>query len=249
MMRSPFELPAGRIDIHCHLLPGIDDGSEEMGESLEMVRQLKRAGYVASICTPHIWPEEFPGIVPERVRDWTGELQAAIDAAGLDYAVYPGGEVRLSEGIIPWMEDHGVPLLGESRCVLVDCWFNRFPRWFFQPFEWLLKKGYRPILAHPERMGGNDASAWEDHITRLERMGVWLQGNLRCFTGEDGYFADQTVRKLMKQRRYHLLALDAHRSFDLPFRLDGLSLAESEFGREAVEPLVTEAPREMVLLG
>jgi len=249
MTRSPFDLPPGRVDVHCHLLPGIDDGCETMDESLDAIRQLKRAGYIASVCTPHIWPEQFPGIVPPRVEEWTAELQKAIDAAGLDYDVYPGAEVRISDDITRWMEEHGVPALAGSRCVLVDGWFQRFPRWFFEPFEWLMKKGYRPILAHPERMAVSDLSEWEDHISRLERMGVWLQGNLRCFTGEDGYFADKAVRRLLEQRRYHMLGLDVHHSYDLPFRLDGLTLAESEFGREVVEPLISEAPRAMLLMG
>ena len=204
---------------------------------------------MASICTPHIWPAQFPDIVPQRVSQWTQTLQDAIDQANLDYAVWPGGEVRIASDIVAWMQNHGVPTLGESRCVLLDGWFDRFPQWFFEPFEWLTKRGYRAILAHPERMAPSDPNAWEDHVGRLERMGVWLQGNLRCFTGEDGYHADQTVRRLMQQQRYQLLALDVHHAYDLPYRLDGLSLAVNEFGPQLVEDLITVAPRELVLMG
>ena len=79
-------------------------------------------------------------------------------------------------------------------------------------------------------------------------MGVWLQGNFRSMTGEDGYHADRAVRKFLKEQRYRFMALDVHGPQCLAGRLDGIQLVEEEFGREVVDQLTVEAPRKLVLM-
>src|SRR5262245_36599080 len=96
---TPIPPAPGKIDIHSHILPGIDDGCKTLEESFECVRKLTDAGFIGSICTPHIWPEAFPDNTAANIRDWVIALQQQIDAAGLSYRLWPGGEVRLFKGI------------------------------------------------------------------------------------------------------------------------------------------------------
>ncbi len=236
----------GLIDIHCHLIPAVDDGSSDFGESLDTIRRLKQAGFVASICTPHMWPEEFV-VKPDEARALTTVLQRQIDEAGIDYRVFAGGELRLVPNVIKWMESHGVPSLAQSRCVLVDMWVDRWPRWAGEACQWLLDRDYQPILAHPERI--NVARGLDTRLRELEASGVMLQCNYQSMTGENGYVADRVMRQLLAEDRCQFLALDAHGLRALESRLDGVVMVEMEYGPEIVTRLTRTAVREHILPG
>ncbi|MFP4145562.1 MAG: tyrosine-protein phosphatase [Phycisphaeraceae bacterium] len=234
----------GSIDVHSHLLPGIDDGCRDIGESLESVRRLQQAGYAGTICTPHIWPETFPANTAENIRQWTRLLQQRLEDEGLDYPIWPGGEVRLFDGVIDWFEKREVPTLAGTRWVLTDMWEDAWPKWADAAFDWLLEHDYKPILAHPERLNVGDLNP---HLDDLMSRGVTLQGNFLPMTGEDGFIADRRVREYLSEGRYGLLALDMHRPDSLESRLDGLELVRQEFGDDIVRRGIVEAPRELIL--
>lgn len=242
MSPDPTHIPPGRIDIHSHILPGIDDGCTTVAESLESVRVLKAHGYVGTICTPHCWPNSYPHITPSHIKAWCDALAEEIHKAGLEYQLWTGGELRIYPGAIQWMEQNGVPTLADSNFVLCDFWEPKWQSWIDETFDWLFAKGFTPILAHPERSPTRDD--FEKHLERIVQQGVLLQGNLRCFTGEEGHHPDQTVRQYMHEGRYTLLALDMHRPNVLQGRLDGIALAAEEFGEDRVEAMIgTEVRR------
>jgi protein-tyrosine phosphatase len=236
--------PTGRIDVHSHLLPGIDDGCPDIEASLECVRRLLAAGFVGSICTPHVSPADAPQNLPQHIRGWTIQLQQKLREAKLDYRVWPGGEVRLFKGLPAWLEIHGVPTLADSRCVLVDFWEGAWPGWVQECFEWLIAHRYQPILAHPERLPAN--RHLEKRLDEVQEMGVWLQGNFACFTGQESFAASQLVRQFIAAQRYRLMALDMHGPDTLDLRLDGLELAAAEFGPEVVDHFTITAPRQLI---
>lgn len=237
--RSP-----GRIDLHSHLLPGIDDGCASLAESLESIRVLKQYGYVGSVCTPHCWPMQYPHITPSHIKAWRDALKQEVDRAGLDYALWTGGELRVYPGAIEWMRTHGVPTLGDSMYVLCDFWEPRWQRWIDECFDWLMDQGYTPILAHPER--SPTKVGYDEQLDELAARGVLLQGNLRCFTGEEGFYPDQNVRRYMDENRYTLLALDMHRPDTLQGRLDGIALAAEAYGADRVEAMLDDAVRRVL---
>ncbi len=236
--------PTGRIDIHCHLVPMIDDGCESFEQSIDCVRALRRAGFTGSICTPHVWSDQVAYNTPEHIRAWTAQLQGQLREEGEDYPLWPGGELKLYKGVIDWMKQHGPPTLADSRCVLVDFWVDKWPKWAVPAFDWLLQQRYQPILAHPERLGC--VRGLEKHLAELKQMGVWLQGNLRCMTGEEGFEPNRLIRQLLREGQYDFLATDLHRADSLNARLDGLSLAEAEFGQDAIDRLIVDAPRRKI---
>src|SRR4051812_44799917 len=88
--------PAGRIDVHSHLLPQADDGCRTLEESLACARQMVEAGYTHSFCTPHVWPNLPHNTVPEITRR-VARLQQALDAGGVALKLMPGGEINLRE--------------------------------------------------------------------------------------------------------------------------------------------------------
>lgn len=234
----------GRIDIHSHILPGIDDGCTTVAESLESVRRLIDFGYVGTICTPHCWPNSYPHITPTHIRAWRDALAEEIDKAGLKYRLWTGGELRIFPNVVAWMKQHGVPTLADSQFVLCDFWEPRWRDWIDEALNWLLAEGYTPILAHPERSPTRDD--YDAHLDRITANGVLLQGNLRCFTGEEGHYPDQAVRQYMTEGRYTLLALDMHRPAALQGRLDGIAIASEEFGEEKIQSMIDTEVRRLI---
>lgn len=239
-------LPTGRIDIHSHMIPGIDDGCADVDESIASIAQLKQAGYVGTICTPHLWPELFPDNTPANIRRWTSDLSSQLAKRGIDYALWPGGELRLYDKCIDWLKSVGVPTLGDTKYVLADFWEDAWPTYADRIFDWLLSEGYQPILAHPERIGVKEGL--EKHLDALTERGVLLQGNFRCMTGEDGYLPDQRVRQYLQEGRYWIMALDMHRPGDLSGRMDGMRMVAEEFGQAVVDHMTIDRPREVLSL-
>lgn len=241
----PDPLPTGRLDIHSHLLPAVDDGCADVQESIDCVRRLQAAGFVGSICTPHVYPDDPTCIQLEDIRQHVATLARRLTEQGLDYRLWPGGELRVYNGIIDWLKHHEVPTLAGSRCVLMDFWAYKWPKWAKKVFEWLVENRYQPILAHPERL--HCTRALDKQLAQLAQKGVWLQGNFRCMTGEDGYEPDLWVRRLISENRYRFMALDMHGLDSLEGRLDGMHLVEAEFGRATLDRFTVEAPRQLIL--
>ena len=234
----------GHIDIHAHLLPDIDDGSRSFDETFALIRRLKAAGFTGSVCTPHIWPELFPDNTPDVVAALVRGLQASLDEVGIDYTVWDGGELRLFDGVIDWMKQHGVPTLGPSRCVLCDFWERQWSAHIDQALEWLIAEGYRPILAHPERIPvPGDLT---EHLDRMAKLGVRLQGNLRCLTMEEPAFSRERATQYLIDGRYHVMALDVHRIDTLESRLEGIPLVSKIMNQERVVDLIDAAPRRIL---
>jgi protein-tyrosine phosphatase len=242
-------IPAvGRIDLHCHLLPGIDDGCRTIEQSLACVRDWLDAGFVGSVCTPHVGPSWYRENTPDNIAVRMAEFRAELADAGLHYHVWDGGEVRIAEETIEWFSYWGLPTLGPGRCVLLDWWGDVWPAFCDDTCQFLLDNGYQPLLAHPERMG-LPQDEFDDVIERLERMGVWLQGNLNSIGGGEGLRAQQRGLALLRAGRYHVLATDTHGPDSVAGRMTGLAAVERELGAEGLTLLLETRQREVLLHG
>jgi protein-tyrosine phosphatase len=236
-------LPPGRIDIHCHLLPGVDDGCATLDDTIACITRFKELGFAGSVLTPHIVPTQYPNNTPANIRLWVDHLREDLAHAGIDYQIWPGAELRASENIISWMADHGVPTLADSRCVLIDFWADKWPAYATELFEWLLNNNYQPILAHPERI---KCCLDPRRINDLIKMGVWLQGNCKAVTGTDGFHAQQFILQTLRAGLYTFLATDCHKPNSLEARLDGMQLIAVEHGDEMVDQLMADNPRQLL---
>src|SRR5688500_3054677 len=99
----------GRIDVHSHLLPGIDDGCKTIEQSIECARVLVQHGYTHACCTPHIWPS-YKGISRTSVSRWCRLLQAEYERNKVPLTLLPGGELNLYLGVTSTPVDELVPL-------------------------------------------------------------------------------------------------------------------------------------------
>lgn len=244
-MHGSDDIPPGRIDIHSHVLPGIDDGCIDLDESIDCVVYLQKHGYVGSICTPHMWPEMYPANNVQNIAALTGVLRRDLRNAGIDYQLWTGGEVRLFPRVIDWLQAFGVPTLADSNYVLIDLWESgKWPRWVNKAVDWLIEQGYKPVLAHPERIGIQ--KGLEGRLDTLAADGVLMQGNFNCMTGEEGYLADLRIRQYLRDGRYTFLAMDMHRPEALPSRIDGMNLVIEEFGEDTLTEMTETNPRQLI---
>ena len=137
------------VDLHCHILPGLDDGAATMEQALELARAAQAAGIDTLVATPHIRDDHpFPlELIPERLE----ELREALRDAEIAVKILTGGEVSLSK--LPELSDEqlGPLCLGEGRYLLVESPYTQAPSLLETALFDLQVRGFRPILAHPER--------------------------------------------------------------------------------------------------
>lgn len=242
---SPRLSASGRIDLHSHILPGIDDGCPTWSDSLKCVRELKARGFIGTICTPHIIQDQFPDNVPERISGWVADLRERLHEAGIEYQLWEGGEVRIAPGILQWFDRIGIPTLGPSKFVLTDWWERAWPDYGYRLFEDLIDAGYQPILAHPERMCLDERDLFK-LIDSLKELGVWLQGNFNSLSGGEGPQAAAWAQNWLAQGAYDLVATDMHRPEMLAGRFRGIEEAERIVGSETLADLLATRPAAII---
>ena len=248
-MLIPVELPAaGKIDLHCHLLAGVDDGCRTLDQSVECIRQWMKQGFSGSICTPHVGVSFYSDNTPENLQTNLRELRERLAEENLPYAIWDGGEVRLSKSIVEWFSFVGLPTLGPGRCVLLDWWGRDWPDYCTDACQFLVDNGYQPVLAHPERMGLTDGKL-DDVLAELTSIGVWLQGNLNSIGGGEGPVAQQRAEQLLRKDGYHVLASDTHGPDSVISRVYGLKSLLDHYGEDKAKLLLEQRPREILLHG
>jgi protein-tyrosine phosphatase len=207
------------IDLHSHLLPGIDDGPASPRETLAMARAAWDAGTRTMVCTPHV-NDRYP-TRPAEVHAWVAELEAALASADVALRVLPGAEIAL--GALPRLADEELSLacLGAGRWLLLEMPFRGWPIALAQTIADLEIRGYGVVIAHPER--AESIQRAPDRIRDLVGRGALVQVNAASITGDNGPGAQRTALMLMAGGAAHLIASDAHSAG--PWRPPGLEEA------------------------
>jgi protein-tyrosine phosphatase len=237
---------SGRIDVHAHLLPGVDDGCVSLDETLACARMLVSAGYTHAFCTPHIWPG-FPGNTTAAIARWTAELQPKLDAAAIPLRLLPGGEINLQAmwpAIASMPASHLPTYAMAGRHVLIDFWGDKFTSELLDGIRHLQSLGMTVIIAHPERIGMFQKNPFL--AERVLQMGVLLQGNLQCFSDPPNSPCRITAERFLRDDCYFLLGSDCHMPDTLPMRLDGLERIIGIAGPDTADRLTIHNPRELL---
>lgn len=234
----------GRVDVHSHLLPGIDDGCKTPADSLDCARRMVAAGYTHSFCTPHIWPD-LPHNTIDGITQRVRHLQEIFDAEGVSLKLFPGGELNLRPEMPNSVADDIVSYGMRRKHVLFDIWADKLPE-FFQPcVDWLKSQGVTVMMAHPERMRAVQSDPGLIRFFKDE-LGLLLQGNLQCFSDPVGTPTRTTVEKFLLAGEYFVLGSDLHNPQTLDIRLNGLKHAMTLVGEDEVNRLTITNPRELL---
>lgn len=228
------------IDLHCHILPGIDDGASDISVALDMARAQVADGVSVLACTPHILPGLYHNSGPQ-IRRAIEDLQQALDAAAIPLRLVTGADNHMVPDFVGAVQSGHLLTLADSRYVLVEPPHHVAPQRFAEFFFNVLVAGYVPILTHPERL------SWiRPHyaaIKRLVRGGVWMQITAGSLTGAFGREARYWAERMLDEGCVHILATDAHGiGRRAPNLSEGRDLAAQRLGAEEAEHLVGTRP-------
>ncbi|MGY6587889.1 MAG: tyrosine-protein phosphatase [Wenzhouxiangella sp.] len=231
-------------DLHCHILPGIDDGARDMAQALAMARLAVEDDIRCIVVTPHHLNGVYDNPA-DRVLSAMAALQAELQANDIELELRPGAELHLVPELPKQLASgQALTVANRGRAVLVELPVHTVPMGSDLILEQILAQGLTPIIAHPER---NSQLRQE-----LDRLAEWVEfGCLAQITGQSctGRFGPQvrdTARQMIQRGLIHVVASDAHRD---QRRIPELSSSHDQvadwIGEEAAELIVVDWPRQL----
>jgi tyrosine-protein phosphatase YwqE len=195
-----------KIDMHSHILPGIDDGSPNVETSIQLIQALQEIGYESFIATPHIYKELYPN-TKNTIYSALQQLEGALKKAGLNVQVTAAAEYMIDESFEKELDDNDLLLIGGNK-MLVELSALSPPTNLYECFFKLQLRGITPIIAHPERylFLYNNRQVFHEWVDR----GYKLQVNILSTTGFYGGQVKDLAIYLLKEELVHYLGTDAH---------------------------------------
>jgi protein-tyrosine phosphatase len=232
------------IDLHSHILPGIDDGATDLAMSLEMARMAVDDGIRTMACTPHIYPGLYDNDAAG-IRSAIGKLQHELDTAGIGLRLVEGADVHLEPELGKGIREGRVPTLAGSRYLLLEPPHHVAPPRFEDSVFALMAEGVVPVITHPERL------SWVEHdfamFERLASRGVFMQVTAGALTGRFGKRPQYWAERFLGDGMTHLLATDTHHPRRRPPLLaEAREAAARLVGAEEATHLVETRPRGVI---
>ena len=215
-------------DIHAHLIPGIDDGSKTLESSVRMIRGLEELGYKKLLATPHVMVDYYKNSTDTILRG-LDELREELVKEGINIQVDAAAEYYADEEFAKRLADNDVLTFGDNYLLFEVSYVNR-PNNLEQVIFDIKMKGYKPVIAHPERYTFmyDDFSKYE----ALYNYEVDFQINIASFAGHYSPAARKIAEKLAKEDKIHWLGTDIHHSRHLKIFQKAM---ESKYLKELVE--------------
>jgi len=198
------------IDIHSHLLPGLDDGAKDIEEALAMARIAVDQGITGIVATPHFMEDEL-ALPADLVLTCTKNFQNNLNEADIKLSVYPGMEAYITPALGKLAANGCVLTINNNqRYLLVELPFADIPVFADDVLFSLMLAGITPVLAHPER--NMQLTERPDTLARWVERGVLVQLNGASLTGSHGPKAQRTAELFLLRNLVHCVATDAHSS-------------------------------------
>ena len=230
------------IDLHCHILPGVDDGAKNLEEAVEMAKIAEDEGIERIVVTPHLFRENFLneglGIIEEKRK----ELSGALEASNIHLELLSGAEVHIAHNLMEEIrKNRNYLVINRSSYMIVEFpsrhVFSGVKELFFE----LMSEGIIPIIAHPERNSvfvRNPSFLYE-----LIQMGSLAQANSGSLSGIYGREVEQAVCRFLEMNLIHFIGSDGHNTNALaPRLLEARERAERIIGEEGAVALVKDNP-------
>lgn len=234
------------IDLHSHILHGIDDGAGDIDTALEMARIAVGEGVEVMACTPHFLPGVYDPAVTEVMRR-IDELNARLLESAIDLVVVAGCEAHVRPDMVKRLQSGEMLTIHTSRYVLCEAPPTVLPPHMDRLFMDMMAAGYTPILAHVERYRWVErAMAW---VERMAASGVLMQVTAGSFLGDYGRTAQDLSMQLLDGGLVGIVASDAHDARQRPPGMrKAWEIVRSERGEEEAREMFIRRP-ERILLG
>jgi protein-tyrosine phosphatase len=194
------------IDMHSHLIPGIDDGAKSVDDSMMLIRSLYDLGFRKFYTTPHIMSDYFRN-TPEIILEGLDKVRAAVRQEGIPVEIDAAAEYYIDDGFVKKLESEKLLTFGDSFLLFEISYIN-CPDNIDDIIFRMQVLGYKPIMAHPERY-----PFWFNNMEKYRAFrdqGVLLQVNINSFTGYYGLEARRTAEKMAEEGLIDLLGTDCH---------------------------------------
>ncbi|MBL4753647.1 MAG: hypothetical protein JKY52_08675 [Flavobacteriales bacterium] len=235
------------IDIHSHILPGVDDGARSFDEAIQMLKMAVDDGVTTQVLTPHIHHGRFNNTLDSLVRPFV-EFRSRVREAGMPITLQLSAELRLSTEIMPMIKNNQIPWLGDDngiKTLLLEFPLKELPFGSENVVRWLLKKNIRPIIVHPERN-----RVFQKHPNKLQpfiNLGCPIQITASSITGRFGKEPQKLAIKLLEEGKVDVLASDCHNLTSRPPNLnEGVQEAAKIVGEAAARKMVNEFPQQLI---
>lgn len=235
------------IDIHCHILPGLDDGPKHLHETFEMCRMALEDGVTGIVATPHLFNGIFP-TTRAAILDIFKQAQEALHAEGLPLKLYVGADLHLIPDLTENIRTHQALTLNFSRYYLLELPSRVLPPNWQAVVESLITEGYVPIITHPER--NPVILRHEEVLLDFIRRGGLCQVTAMSITGGFGREVESLSRRLLEAGAVHFIASDAHSAgWRNPELAAAVETAVKIVGEQAARRLVQEHPETVIANG
>lgn len=227
------------VDLHCHILPGLDDGAANERESLRMMRSAVKEGITIISATPHknrAYTAERKTILAAVKR-----LNELINEHGLDLKIVPGQEIRLYGEIVEdYRSQKLITLGGDTRYILIEFPSDHVPEYTDHLFYNIRGQRLRPIIAHPER--NTYFLKHPEKLIELVEQGAFIQITAASVVGSFGKKVQKLAYELMEASVVHIIASDAHNVATRGFQMkEAFALLEKKYGPNYVRILKRNA--------
>ncbi|PWH86636.1 tyrosine-protein phosphatase [Brumimicrobium oceani] len=220
--KTPLDLSALKVDMHSHLIPGIDDGSQSMDHTIGMLLRFVELGYRKVITTPHIMSDYYKN-TPEIIHSGLEEVRAEVKRLNIPIEVDAAAEYFYDEEFLKLIENEKLLTFGDSE-LLFEFSFGAKPNNIDELIFKLKTKGYKPVLAHYERYLFFLDEGIEP-ARKLRENGVRIQMNLNSLTGHYGSAIKRQAEMLVDSELIDYLGTDCH-------RIEHLDILESNLTRK-----------------
>lgn len=231
-------------DLHCHLLPGIDDGPDSLEQALALAQCAVDNGITHSVVTPHIHLGRYDNH-KQSIATAFAAFQQALSAADIDLQIGFAGEVRLGAEILDWVMSDHIPYLGtydNQQVLLLELPHSHVPPGCDKLIDWLLKQNIVPMIAHPER--NKDIMRDYHKLSPFVEQGCLFQLTAGSVAGFFGRQAQLAAEHILQAGHATILASDAHNINHRPPSLtEGLAAAAEIIGQQQAHKLVFDTPQ------
>ena len=236
----------GIYDIHCHIVPGVDDGAKNLKMSVGMLQKEYDDGVRNIIATPHFRYDMFEPSLELVKKQFLRLRKAAAEIGDDGIQMYLGCELHSSMDMTECLKNGERLTMAGSRYVLTEFRTSDEKSYIRERLQALIRNGYYPIVAHVERYRSVLKSGVE-FIDELRDMGAYIQMNADSISGVEGWGMKRFCKKVMKQDLLHFVGSDAHNTGDRKPQMGRCAQhMEKTMGREYADKILIRNPREII---